>query len=79
MRRSDLIFYCGALNLVLDVILNLVSCAGMAWRESRWPFTLDREHLYFSLVLDLEAASSRLRDARKSDGAAMEAGKPCQR
>lgn len=41
MRRSDLIFYCGALNLVLDVILNLVlmrwfGVAGIALATSLW-------------------------------------------
>jgi putative peptidoglycan lipid II flippase len=41
MRRSDLIFYCGALNLALDVILNLVlmrwyGVAGIALATSLW-------------------------------------------
>jgi putative peptidoglycan lipid II flippase len=41
LRRSDLIFYCGALNLILDVILNLVlmrwyGVAGIALATSLW-------------------------------------------
>jgi putative peptidoglycan lipid II flippase len=41
MRRTDLIFYCGALNLVLDVVLNLVlmrwfGVAGIALSTSLW-------------------------------------------
>lgn len=41
MRRTGLIFYCGALNLVLDVVLNLVlmrwfGVAGIALSTSLW-------------------------------------------
>jgi len=41
LRRSDLIFYCGALNLVLDVVLNLIlmrwmGVAGIALATSLW-------------------------------------------
>ncbi len=41
MRRTDLIFYCGALNLVLDVVLNLIlmrwfGVAGIALATSLW-------------------------------------------
>jgi len=41
MRRSDLVFYCGALNLVLDIVLNLVlmramGVAGIALATSLW-------------------------------------------
>jgi putative peptidoglycan lipid II flippase len=41
MRRSDLIFYCGALNLALDVLLNLIlmrwlGVAGIALATSLW-------------------------------------------
>jgi putative peptidoglycan lipid II flippase len=41
MRRSDLIFYCGGLNLALDIILNLVlmrwyGVAGIALATSLW-------------------------------------------
>jgi putative peptidoglycan lipid II flippase len=41
MRRTDLIFYCGALNLALDVILNLAlmrwfGVAGIALATSLW-------------------------------------------
>jgi putative peptidoglycan lipid II flippase len=41
MRRTDLIFYCGALNLALDVVLNLVlmrwfGVAGIALATSLW-------------------------------------------
>ncbi len=41
LRRSDLIFYCGALNLALDVVLNLLlmrwyGVAGIALATSLW-------------------------------------------
>ena len=41
MRRADLIFYCGSLNLVLDVVLNVVlmrwmGVAGIALATSLW-------------------------------------------
>jgi putative peptidoglycan lipid II flippase len=41
MRRADLIFYCGALNLALDVVLNLIlmrwfGVAGIALATSLW-------------------------------------------
>ncbi|HEV2215419.1 MAG TPA: lipid II flippase MurJ, partial [Terracidiphilus sp.] len=41
MRRTDLVFYCGLLNLGLDVILNLVlmrrfGVAGIALATSLW-------------------------------------------
>ena len=41
MRRSDLIFYCGALNLALDIVLNLIlmrwfGVAGIALATSLW-------------------------------------------
>jgi len=41
MRRTDLVFYCGGINLVLDVILNLVlmrwmGVAGIALATSLW-------------------------------------------
>lgn len=41
MRRTDLIFYCGAINLLLDVVLNLVlmhffAVAGIALATSLW-------------------------------------------
>lgn len=41
MRRADLIFYCGSLNLALDVVLNLVlmrwlGVAGIALATSLW-------------------------------------------
>jgi putative peptidoglycan lipid II flippase len=41
MRRTDLIFYCGALNLILDVALNLIlmrwfGVAGIALATSLW-------------------------------------------
>jgi putative peptidoglycan lipid II flippase len=41
MRRTDLIFYCGGLNLVLDVVLNLLlmrwmGVAGIALATSLW-------------------------------------------
>ena len=41
MRRMDLVFYCGAINLILDIILNLVlmrrmGVAGIALATSLW-------------------------------------------
>jgi putative peptidoglycan lipid II flippase len=41
MRRTDLIFYCGAINLALDVVLNLIlmrwfGVAGIALATSLW-------------------------------------------
>jgi putative peptidoglycan lipid II flippase len=41
MRRTDLIFYCGLINLVLDIIFNLVlmhwfGVAGIALATSLW-------------------------------------------
>jgi putative peptidoglycan lipid II flippase len=41
MRRSDLILYCGVINLVLDVVLNLIlmrwfGVAGIALATSLW-------------------------------------------
>lgn len=41
MRRTDLVFYCGGLNLVLDIVLNLVlmrcmGVAGIALATSLW-------------------------------------------
>lgn len=41
MRRTDLVFYCGALNLALDIVLNLIlmrwfGVAGIALATSLW-------------------------------------------
>jgi putative peptidoglycan lipid II flippase len=41
LRRTDLIFYCGALNLILDIVLNLIlmrwyGVAGIALATSLW-------------------------------------------
>jgi putative peptidoglycan lipid II flippase len=41
MRRTDLVFYCGVINLALDVVLNLVlmrfmGVAGIALSTSLW-------------------------------------------
>ena len=41
MRRTDLVFYCGAINLVLDVVLNVIlmrrfGVAGIALATSLW-------------------------------------------
>jgi putative peptidoglycan lipid II flippase len=41
LRRTDLVFYCGALNLVLDIVLNLIlmrwfGVAGIALATSLW-------------------------------------------
>jgi len=59
MRRTDLALYCGMLNLVLDIALNLVlmrwfGVAGIALATSLWT----GQYVYLSLVLDMEAASS---------------------
>jgi putative peptidoglycan lipid II flippase len=44
MRRTDLVFYCGAINLALDVVLNLIlmrfmGVAGIALSTSIWTVT----------------------------------------
>ena len=41
MRRTDLVFYCGAINLVLDIVLNIIlmrlmGVAGIALATSLW-------------------------------------------
>jgi putative peptidoglycan lipid II flippase len=41
MRRTDLIFYCGTINLILDIVLNLIlmrwfGVAGIALATSLW-------------------------------------------
>jgi len=41
MRRTDLVFYCGTINLILDIVLNLIlmrwyGVAGIALATSLW-------------------------------------------
>jgi putative peptidoglycan lipid II flippase len=62
MRRTDLIFYCGVLNLGLDVILNLVlmrwmGIAGIALATSLWTVSTFLFLWYWSSKL-LAASSS---------------------
>jgi putative peptidoglycan lipid II flippase len=64
MLRTDLIFYCGALNLVLDIVLNLVlmrvlGIAGIALATSLWNVSTFLFLLYWSRKL-LRRASSEL-------------------
>ncbi len=73
MRRTDLIFYCGAINLALDVILNLVlmriyGVAGIALATSLWMVATFLFLWYWSHHL--------LADAIARDGQAS-AGAPC--
>jgi putative peptidoglycan lipid II flippase len=63
MRRTDLIFYCGALNLGLDVVLNLVlmrwfGVAGIALATSLWTVSTLIFLLYWSRKV-LRSASQR--------------------
>jgi putative peptidoglycan lipid II flippase len=65
MRRTDLIFYCGLLNLALDIVLNLVlmhrfGVAGIALATSLWCVTTFIFLAYFSHRL----LSAKLGDSR---------------
>jgi putative peptidoglycan lipid II flippase len=60
MRRTDLIFYCGAINLALDVALNLVlmrfmGVAGIALSTSLWSVSTCLLFWYWSRRLLAEA------------------------
>ena len=62
MRRTDLIFYCGALNLALDVVLNLVlmrwfGVAGIALATSLWTVSTFLFLWYWAWKLLREAAT----------------------
>jgi len=66
MRRTDLIFYCGTLNLILDIGLNLIlmrwfGIAGIALATSLWTVSTFLFLWYWTARLlpraDLEAAS----------------------
>jgi len=65
MRRTDLIFYCGALNLALDVVLNLLlmrwfGVAGIALATSLWTVSTFLFLWYWAMKLlprNTEAAS----------------------
>jgi putative peptidoglycan lipid II flippase len=64
MRRTDLALYCGILNLVLDVVLNLVlmrwlGVAGIALATSLWTVTTFLFFWYWTRKLLLEAAGKR--------------------
>jgi putative peptidoglycan lipid II flippase len=63
MRRTDLILYCGALNLALDVVLNLVlmrwmGVAGIALATSLWTVSTLAFLWYWAMRL-LAAAAQR--------------------
>lgn len=63
MRRTDLIFYCGAINLALDVVLNLVlmrwfGVAGIALATSLWTATTFFFMWYWSRRLLAKAMST---------------------
>jgi len=63
MRRTDLIFYCGALNLALDIVLNLVlmgtlGIAGIALATSLWTASTFFFLYYWSWKLLGEAAAA---------------------
>jgi putative peptidoglycan lipid II flippase len=63
MRRTDLVFYCGAINLVLDVILNLIlmrwfGVAGIALATSLWTVSTFFFLWYWSRRLLAEASRS---------------------
>jgi putative peptidoglycan lipid II flippase len=64
MRRTDLIFYCGALNLVLDIILNLIlmhwfGVAGIALATSLWTVSSFLFLCYWSRRILREASSEK--------------------
>jgi putative peptidoglycan lipid II flippase len=63
MRRTDLIFYCGTINLGLDVVLNLVlmrwfGVAGIALATSLWTVSTFIFLWYWSSRLLAEATRS---------------------
>jgi putative peptidoglycan lipid II flippase len=65
MRRTDLIFYCGLLNLALDVVLNLVlmrwfGVAGIALATSLWTVSTFLFLWYWSWKLVPEASTKSL-------------------
>ncbi len=64
MRRTDLIFYCGALNLALDVVLNLLlmhsyGVAGIALATSLWTVSTFVFLWYWARKLLPEGAGKR--------------------
>jgi putative peptidoglycan lipid II flippase len=63
MRRTDLIFYCGVINLALDVVFNLVlmrwfGIAGIALATSLWTASTFFFLWYWSRRLLVQASSS---------------------
>ncbi len=65
LRRNDIVFYCGGINLILDVALNLVlmrtmGVAGIALATSLWTISTCAFLWFWALKL--------LRQAERSDG-----------
>ncbi len=63
MRRTDLIFYCGALNLALDIVLNLIlmrwfGVAGIALATSLWTVSTFLFLWYWTVRLVPRAAAA---------------------
>jgi putative peptidoglycan lipid II flippase len=63
MRRTDLILYCGILNLILDVFLNLIlmhwfGVAGIALATSLWTVSTFFFLWYWTWKLLPDASSS---------------------
>jgi putative peptidoglycan lipid II flippase len=61
MRRTDLVFYCGLINLVLDIILNIIlmrlmGIAGIALATSLWMVTTFALLFYWARMLLRRAA-----------------------
>lgn len=68
MRRTDLIFYCGGLNLVLDIVLNLIlirwmGVAGIALATSLWTVSTLVFLAYWAIHLLAAAESGEAREA----------------
>ena len=66
MRRTDLIFYCGAINLVLDMVLNLIlmhwfGVAGIALATSLWTVSTFLFLRYWTWKLLPRALAARVR------------------
>ncbi len=69
MRRTDLIFYCGLINLVLDIVLNLLfmrwfGVAGIAFATSIWMISTFFFLRYWSRRLLLMAGAGHVRNPR---------------
>jgi putative peptidoglycan lipid II flippase len=62
LRRTDLILYCGTINLILDVVLNLIlmrwfGVAGIALASSLWAMSTFFFLWYWSWKLLHESSS----------------------